>query len=223
MKKKVFLCAAVCALVLAMGVGCSQQSSSSESGTSSNTSNVQSESGNQTQNTGVPASSGQAESSTASDSKNVTATLYIGENGKFKEYPYTFSEKPTPDQLIQAIADTTGWNLTLADVTTSGKGGMTISFSKECALFTGPPQQQKEEFHMYDAEQLDRTILDSIQKTLQNNTIDPNLGDPSNLDIYYCMEGDKALELTNLNITIPMEQPYSSDMWEYISREPAKG
>ena len=54
--------------------------------------------------------------------RNVTATLYIGENGQFKEYPYTFSEKPTPDQLIQAIADTTGWNLTLADVTTSGKG-----------------------------------------------------------------------------------------------------
>ena len=73
---------------------------------------------------------------------------------------------------------------------------MTVSFSKECALFTGPPQQQKEEFHMYDAEQLDRTILDSIQKTLQNNTIDSSLGDPSNLDIYYCMEGDKALELT---------------------------
>ena len=210
MKKKVFLCAAVCALVLAMGVGCSQQSSSSESGTSSNTSNVQSESGSQTQNSDVPVSSVQGGAGTASDSKNVTATLYIGENGQFKEYPYTFSEKPTPDQLIQAIADTTGWNLTLADITTSGKGGMTISFSKE-------------EFHMYDAEQLDRTILDSIQKTLQNNTIDPNLGDPSNLDIYYCMEGDKALELTNLNITIPMEQPYSSDMWEYISREPAKG
>ena len=76
---------------------------------------------------------------------------------------------------------------------------------------------------LFRSEQLDRTILDSIQKTLQNNTIDPNLGDPSNLDIYYCMEGDKALELTNLNITIPMEQPYSSDMWEYISREPAKG
>lgn len=223
MKKKIFLCAAVCALVLAMGVGCSQQSGSSESGTSSNTSNVQSETGSQTQNADLPVASGQGESGTASDSKNVTATLYIGENGQFKEYPYTFSEKPTPNQLIQAIADTTGWNLTLADVTTSGKGGMTVSFSKECALFTGPPQQQKEEFHMYDAEQLDRTILDSIQKTLQNNTIDSSLGDPSNLDIYYCMEGDKALELTNLNITIPMEQPYSSDMWENLSREPAKG
>ena len=141
------------------GVGCSQQSGSSESGTSSNTSNVQSETGSQTQNADLPVTSGQGESGTASDSKNVTATLYIGENGQFKEYPYTFSEKPTPDQLIQAIADTTGWNLTLADVTTSGKGGMTVSFSKECALFTGPPQQQKEEFHMYDAEQLDRTIF----------------------------------------------------------------
>lgn len=223
MKKKVFLCVAVCALVLAMGVGCSQQSSSSESGINSNISTVQSETGSHTQNTDIPASSNQSESNTASDSKNVTATLYIGENGQFKEYPYVFSEKPTPDQLIQAIADTTGWNLTLADITTSGKGGVAISFTKECVLFTGLPQQQKEEFHMYDAEQLDRTILDSIQKTLQNNMIDFSLGDPSNLDIYYCMEGNKALELTNLNITFPMEQPYSSDMWDYLSREPSKG
>ena len=136
MKKKVFLCAAVCALVLAMGVGCSQQSGSSESGTSSNISNIQSETGSQTQNADIPVTSGQGESSIASESKSVTANLYIGANGQFKEYPYTFSEKPTPDQLIQAIADTTGWNLTLADVTTSGKGGMTISFSKESACRT---------------------------------------------------------------------------------------
>lgn len=223
MKKKVFLCAAVCALVLAMGVGCSQQSGSSESGTSSNTSNVQSKTSSHTQNVDVPVSSGQTESNTASDSNNVTATLFIGGNGQFREYPYTFSQSPTPDRLIQAIADTTGWNLTLEDITISGKGGMIVSFAKECTLFTGPPQQQKEEFHMYDAEQLDRTILDSIQKTLQNNIIDPSLGNPSNLNIYYCMEGDKALKLTNLNITIPMEQPYSSDMWDYLSREPAKG
>ncbi len=221
LKKKVILCATVCALVLAMGVGCSQQSSSSQSDT--NTSNVQSETGSHTQNTDVPVSSGQTESTTASDSKNVTATLYIGANGQFKEYPYTFSEDPTPALLIQAIADTTGWNLTLADITTSGKGGITVSFAKECALFTGPPEQQKDEFHMYDAEQLDRTILDSIQKTLQNNTIDSNLGDPTGLNVYYCMEGDKALELTDLNITFPMEQPYSSDMWDYLSREPGKG
>ena len=72
MKKKVFLCAAVCALVLAMGVGCSQQSSSSESGTSSNTSNVQSESGSQTQNSDVPVSSVQGGAGTASDNPAYT-------------------------------------------------------------------------------------------------------------------------------------------------------
>ncbi len=57
------------------GVGCSQQSGSSESGTSSNTSNVQSETGSQTQNADLPVTSGQGESGTASDSKNVTATF----------------------------------------------------------------------------------------------------------------------------------------------------
>ncbi len=88
--KKSILCAAVCALVLAMGVGCSQQSSSSESGTSSNTSNVQSETGSQTQNADIPVTSGQGESSIASESKSVTANLYIGANGQFKEYPTHF-------------------------------------------------------------------------------------------------------------------------------------
>ena len=70
-----------------------------------------------------------------------------------------------------------------------------------------------------------------VDKQGREYIIDPNTpkkriylkSGPSNLDIYYCVEGDKALELTNLNITIPMEQPYSSDMWEYLSREPAKG
>ncbi len=72
--------------------------------------------------------------------------MYIGENGQFKEYPYTFSEKPTPDQLIQAIADTTGWNLTLADVTTSGKGGMTYHSQKNVHCLQGHLNSKKKKF-----------------------------------------------------------------------------
>ena len=137
-----------------------------------------------------------------------TATLYIGYDGSFQEYPFETTEAITPEALVQGIADLTGWDLTLADAITSGKGGMTVCFSSQCSLFTGPPAQQKEEFHMFDTYQLAATILGSIQRTLQCYAIDPTLGDPSNLDIYYCMEGNQPLTISEINVTIPLETPY---------------
>lgn len=101
-----------------------------------------------------------------------TATLYIGTKaGGFAEYPMTYEGELTPEKLIQGIADLTGWNLTLAEPVISGKGGMGVCLSNESALFTGPPDPQKEEFHMYDVGQLAETILDSIQKTLQKGFV----------------------------------------------------
>ncbi len=55
------MCSGMC-LGIGNGGRCSQQSGSSESGTSSNTSNVQSETGSQTQNADLPVTSGQGES-----------------------------------------------------------------------------------------------------------------------------------------------------------------
>ena len=136
------------------------------------------------------------------------ATLYIGYDGSFQEYPFETTEAITPEALVKGIADLTGWDLTLADAITSGKGGMTVCFSSQCSLFTGPPEQQKEEFHMFDTYQLAATILGSIQRTLQCYAIDPTLGDPSNLDIYYCMEGNQPLTISEINVTIPLETPY---------------
>ena len=34
-------------------------------------------------------------------------------------------------------------------------------------------------------------------------------GDPDSLDIYYSMEGDQPLTLENINVTIPMDVPYT--------------
>ena len=147
--------------------------------------------------------------STESPAASEGATLYIGSNGSFQEYHLDCEANASPDELIQGIADLTGWDLSLADSVSTGKGGMTVCFSSQSALFTGPPEVQKDEFHMYSAEQLVVTILDSIQATLQNYYIDPSLGDPSNLDIYYCMDDNQPIILDHLGITIPMDQPYS--------------
>lgn len=150
-----------------------------------------------------------AEESTAPPTESgQMATLYIGTKANgFTEYPMPYEGELTPEKLIQGIADLTGWDLTLAEPVISGKGGMSVCLSGESALFNGPPDPQKDEFHMYSAEQLAETILDSIQKTLQKGfVLEP--GDPDTLDIWYYLEGDKPLELPDLGLSWPIEQPY---------------
>lgn len=137
-----------------------------------------------------------------------TATLYIGTRaGGFGEYPMAYEGELTPEMLIQGIADLTGWNLTLEEPVISGKGGMSVCLSEDSALFTGPPDPQKEEFHMYSAEQLAETALDSIQKTLQEGfTLEG--GDPDALDIWYCLKDGQPLALPDLGLSWALDQPY---------------
>lgn len=143
-----------------------------------------------------------------------TATLYIGsEAAGFSEYPVACQEYATPEMLLQGISDLTGWNLSLADEITTGKGGMTVVFSAEACLFTGPPMEQKEEFHVYDSVEFTFMVLDSIQKTLQNWASPTN---PDVVDIYYAMEGDVSLELTSLGVTWPLDKPYSHSELEAL-------
>ena len=136
------------------------------------------------------------------------ATLYIGMEGRFREYPLSYSGELTPEKLIAGIAERTGWNLDLADEVTDGKGGMSVCFSERSALFVGPPEPQREEFSVYSADELAAMILDSIQRTLQYNFVNPALGDPSALPIYYCGPDGGALSLSNIGITLPLETPY---------------
>lgn len=179
----------------------------------SNRENTSSSAGGQSSlNTSSSSNSSLSSSNTNSLSteEKAKATLYIGMDETFQEYPLEYTGELTPEALIEGIADLTGWDLTLADSVTTGKGGMTVCFAKTSALFVGPPDPQKDEFHMFSVEQLDQTILDSIKKTLQNNFVDSSLGDPDSLPIYYCMEGEQPLTLPNVNVTIPMDQPYES-------------
>lgn len=167
----------------------------------------------------VDASSAPASVSSVSgaDETNDVATLYIGYSEyadaatayseSFSTYEVELNGEMTPEKLIAGIAERTGWNLTLADAVTSGKGGMTVCFSTECALFAGPPEPQVEAFFVFDAESLCKQILDSIKKTLQMNYTTSD-GDPDTLNIYYCMEGDQPLTLDALGITWAPDEPY---------------
>ncbi len=148
-----------------------------------------------------------------------TVTLYItldrGQN--FVEVPVALEDKLTVDYtetqlayfLIEEIANTTGWNLDLAEDITSGKGGFGICFASTSSLFVGPPEPQVEEFFVYDAYGLSEAILDSVKYTLQYNFVDATLGDPSSLDIYFYGENDTDLTLPNINAYVPMTEPYT--------------
>ena len=193
MKKRLIAFAAVLCLVLA---GC-DTSASPESGAPLNSGPV--ETGAVTATPSEPAQTPEAGKS---------ATLYIGTGDTgFREYPLEYEGELTPELLIQGISDLTGWDLTLPEPVTTGKGGMSVCLSDRSALFVGPPDPQKDEFHMFDAEQLAHTILDSIQKTLQAGFTGEG-GDPNVLDIYYYMEGEKPLTLPDLGLSWPLDQPY---------------
>ena len=140
---------------------------------------------------------------------NSEATLYIGTEGNFKEYTVEISSL-SPENLLKAMSELTDWNLDLAADITTGKGGMSVCLSNNSALFMGPPDPQKDEFHMFDTETLCHTILDSIKKTLQENFVYEG-GDPDSIDIYFYMEGEKPLTLENLGMSWSLEEPYS---WE---------
>lgn len=145
--------------------------------------------------------------------KEVEAALYIGTAGTYTVYPYIHEGEVTPDQLIAAIADLTGWDLSLDGPIFQNSSGITVTFSPNCALFTGPPEPQKEDFFVYDAQELCATILDSVCHTLQWNVVNENIADPKALSIYFrTSKGD--LSLDHIGFVQPAGLPYGGLMPE---------
>ena len=96
----------------------------------------------------------------------------------------------------------------LQDFEEQGDGFVKVCFAQQSALFAGPPEPQKDEFHMYDAGQMCLTFLDSVARTLQANF--PGK-DGRALDVYYLPEsGDGDLVLESIGLAIPQNTPYKA-------------
>ena len=196
MKKILTIAALAMTLTLAL-TACGTPDANTPSGESSSSGSSSSQS--------TPDGSG--ESSAPSDKTEATATLCIGMDGSFKEYPVSYTGDLTPGLLISEISKLTGWNLDLSDEITTGKGGMTVSFADTSALVVGPPDPQVEEFFVYDSTELIQMVLDSVQRTLQQNFVDPELGDPASLDIYFALNGED-ISVPGTDIVISHTEPY---------------
>ena len=116
---------AACALALVLALtACSSGNTSQNGGGSSQ---IPPDSGNVSGS--QPGSQSSGDISGAQPEKLQTATLYIGMDGQFKEYPLELAEEITPEALVAGISGLTGWNLDLAGEITDGKGGMTVMFA----------------------------------------------------------------------------------------------
>lgn len=114
-------------------------------------------------------------STTASDAgslapdKNGTAALYIGAPGHVKEV--SVPDASTAEQLIAALAKETGWNLTLAQPPAAGElqDTLKIAFAEGSAIYSAPPNPQKDSYHVFAGEDYILTVLDSVSETLCKN------------------------------------------------------
>ena len=145
--------------------------------------------------------------SAASGSEEAEVLLYIGMRNSYAQYAASVPAPAQPDGVIAAIGGLTGWDCTLACPVEQGDGFVKVRFAQQSALFAGPPEPQKDEFHMYDAEQMCRTFLDSVARTLQANFAGKD-GQP--LEVYYLPEsGSGDLILENIGLAISPKTPYA--------------
>lgn len=148
-----------------------------------------------------------SQSQSASGSAQAEVQLYIGMGGSFAEYTACVPAPAQPGDVIAAIGQLTGWDCTLARPVEQGEGFVKVCFSQQSALFAGPPQVQKDEFHMYDVNQMCLTLLDSVARTLQANFAGKD-GEP--LAVYYVPEsGTGDLIVEQAGLTVPQDESYT--------------
>ena len=188
------------ALLLAL-TSCSggekEPASSSAGGSSSSISSSASSSGGDMSSAGSSASASQQETESVS--------LYIGRDGDFYVYTQEISGEVTPESIIQSMTELTGWNLDVVSAV-EGNGKIVVSFAETSALYVGPPQEQKEEFHVLDARQLDQAILDSIKRTLEKwvGTED------GTVEVYFTAADGGDLVLEDIGVTISADEAYTA-------------
>ena len=66
---------------------------------------------------------------------------------------------------------------------TPAKGGITVTFADTCTLLTA---DVSEEGDQAETAQRDQLVLDSVKKTLQCWAVDPDLGDPDAVAVWFC-------------------------------------
>ncbi len=103
------------------------------------------------------------------DPEGETVQLKIGKPENLKSVDATASEV-TPDNVIAALAKETGWNLDLAKpVSIDDNGIATVAFAADSGVYGQPPEEQKDDYHVYDVDDWLFTVFNSVAESLQAN------------------------------------------------------
>lgn len=175
-------------LVLALS-GCSKNPSSS---------------GRTDAQTSGSSSAASLETGSSAPEEKATTTLYIGDPDHLKEI--SIQNAATAKELIAALAKETGWNLNLANAPTAGalQNTLTVALAAKSAIYTAPPEPQKDSYHVFDSEDYVLTVLNSVSETLCRN-----LG----LDgVYFTAPDGGVLSLTNGDYSFCFSNIYP---WDY--------
>ena len=98
-----------------------------------------------------------------------TVQLVIGQPDSLQRVTATVDEL-TPDAVIAALAEETGWNLDLAKpVSIDDDGLATVTLAADGSIYGNPPEPQKDQYFVYDVESWIYGVLNSIAESLHAN------------------------------------------------------
>lgn len=105
------------------------------------------------------------------DPEGETVQLVIGKPDNLQTVEASVDEV-TPDAVIAALAEETGWNLDLAaPVRLDEDGVATVAFAADSGVYGQPPEEQKDAYHVYDVEDWIYTVFNSVAESLQANGV----------------------------------------------------
>jgi hypothetical protein len=167
-----------------------------------------------------------SQSGAAPQGKGIPLVAAFGpEEDSWKRYqaPFADIENLGFADIADALTELTGIDFSLnSAMPNPGLSVLTLDFSSKSALTAGPPEPQKEEFHMYDRDSLVFFMLDSLYFSIIKNM--PLWGDERH-DVYFTLGG--APILTESMGELP-DAPYTGSgslesRGDLIENEPAMG
>ncbi len=132
-----------------------------------------------------------------------------GEAWGLIHYSLRSDEEATPENLAAQLTDWTGYDFHVNSITKDG-GKLTVDWSVNSTLLAGlDDREMKEPFIFYDQASLNWFLMDSLWKTLLNNT--------DAEEVYYTMDGGKELTLEELYPihVFPTDIPYMGSPFYY--------
>ncbi len=137
----------------------------------------------------------------------------VGAEAHIEEYDYYYDDELTVEMLADGLSELTGLDFYLSEVV-EDNGSATIRWSDDSTLIANLDSRvQKEEFFFYDADSMRWFMMDSLYKTIIENT--------DVTEVYYLASDGEELwfeELYPIN-TFETSAPYQGSDFYYSQAE----